>query len=558
MRIRTTMCAALLCAACFTGTTAAYGVNRPMPASLTTPAPLICIDPGHGGPFSNANANGLHERTVNLQIGLALRTKLVARGYRVIMTRTKNTALMTSDTETWNLMHGSLWAYAKDKTLYRRQSIPKDDLTARTRVANNAGADLFISIHSNGSVSHSSKGIETWASPRDAMGRKLARIVQPALAARTGRKNRGAQTADFYVLRWSNMPAILVESAFISNRSDAAFLRSSAGRGRVATGIADGVDRFFSATPFRQTLPRVSAVSQPTAAAAVSLADFPTGTDTVVLARSTCAADTPGVPALAARLGAALLLTAESTPTAATLAEISRLAPAHVILVGLDGSIDVPGTTCALQELGITSSAVQSIDANDSASLSVRIAEQMGAPGGGRAILVNELDTAAKLAAAPIAAQTGNPILLTTETTNGPAAEYLAARSGIVTSVLRLGSQYSPAAYSGLASQRTLRYKDAANLLRTLNNETYTSLATGSLVPVVTSANKPGDVLTASVHAARLHQPVVLTSDGRISPYARLYLTNKRLQTRSFWLLESGRSLPPVIDSVLTKTDCYY
>ncbi len=43
-----------------------------------------------------------------------------------------------------------------------------------------------------------------------------------------------------------------------------------------------------------------------------------------------------------------------------------------------------------------------------------------------------------------------------------------------------------------------------------------------------------------------------------MSPYARLYLTNKRVQTRSFSLLESGGSMPPIIDSMLAKADCYY
>ena len=219
MRTRAALCAALLCVATLASAPCAYAANRPDRRSLTTPTPLICIDPGHGGPFSNANANGLRERTVNLQIGLRLRDELLARGYRVIMTRTTNTALMTADTETWNLRTSTMWSYAKDNTLYRRQSIPKDDLTARTRVANEAGADLFISVHCNGAARKAAKGIETWGSPRDALGRQLARIVQSALIARTKRTDRGTHTADFYVMRWTDMPAILVESAFITNRS---------------------------------------------------------------------------------------------------------------------------------------------------------------------------------------------------------------------------------------------------------------------------------------------------------------------------------------------------
>jgi len=202
--------------------------------------------------------------------------------------------------------------------------------------------------------------------------------------------------------------------------------------------------------------------------------------------------------------------------------------------------------------------AVQSIGASDRATLSARIAEQMGAPGCGRVILVNEADDLAQMAAAPIAAWTGNPILLTSDTTVGPAAAgYLAAQTGLVGQVLRIGSRYAPAPYVGAASQRSLRYKDPARILRALNNETYTSAAAGSLAPVVVNADKPGDVLSASLHAARLHQPVVLVSGTKMSPYARLYITNKREQTRSFWLLESNSSMPPLVDALLAKADYY-
>lgn len=552
MRVRAVLSAAVLCAAFVAGAPLAHAAAQPAPACVTTAPPLICIDPGHGGPFSNANANGLKERTVNLQVGLALRDALLSRGYRVIMTRTTNTALMIRDTETWNLKNATLWDYAKDKTLYRSQSIPKDDLTARTRVANDAGADLLVSIHCNGAKSKKAKGIETWASPRDAAGKRLARAVQSALTKRTRLTNRGAKSADFYVLRWSNMPAILVECAFISNRSDAAYLKSSRGRSEIASGIADGVDAWFASTPLRQIYPRLSAGSQSDAAIAVSQLDFPLGAGTVVLARSDRATDTPGAPALAARVGGALLLASGSLPSTSTLAELARLHPSRVLLVGLEGSFDATGVARALDGSGVPASAVVSVEATDRAVLAARIAELMGAPGCGRVILVNEKDDGALMAVAPIAAWTGNPILLTSDTTVGPAAAYLDAHAGLVGQVLRVGSQFAPAPYSGQASQHSLRYADPARILRVLNNETYTASA---LSLVVTSELRPGDVLTASLHAARVQQPVVLVSGTRMSPYARLYITNKRTQTKSFWLLESRGSLPLLVDALLAKSD---
>jgi N-acetylmuramoyl-L-alanine amidase len=556
VKVRAATCAAVALAALLASALPARAAATSRPASLSSPAPLVCIDPGHGGPFSNANANHLKERTVNLQIGLELRHILVARGYRVVMTRTTNRALQTADTETWNLKRGNLWDYARDGLRYRDQSIPKDDLTARTRVANAGGADLLISIHCNGANSRRARGAETWASPRDALGRQLAGIVQKALVKRTRLKNRGAKAADFYVLRWTNAPSILVESAFISNRSDAAFLKRKAGRARIAAGIADGVDTWFARTPFRKRMPRVSAPTEAGTAVALSRADLPSAS-TVVLVRSTQAADFPGVAALAVRLGAPLLLSAESTPTQSTLDEIVRLAPGRVITVGLDRSLDTSGVASSLADAGLPSSVFESIEASDRATLSCRIAQAMGAPGSGRVILVNERDDGAQAAVAPIAALTGDPILLTRDATVGPAAEYLSAYAPAIGRVLSVGSRYKPSPSPLVAPVAILRYSDPARVALTLNKATFRSTAVGSLVPVIVSTDRPGDVLTASTHAARLGQPVVMVAGPKMSPYARLYLTNTRVQTRTFTLFDSRGSMPPIVDAILAKCDHY-
>ena len=555
MRLRPVLSTLVICIALLANAAIANAVTKPNPSSVATQAPLICIDPGHGGPFSNANANGLRERTINLQIGLALRDTLVSRGYRVIMTRTTNTALVTTDTETWNLKNSTTWDYAKDHLRYYQESIPKDDLTARTRVANRAGADLFVSIHCNGAARHSAKGTETWASPRDALGKQLAGIVQSAVIARTKRVNRGSHSTDFYVLRWANMPAILVESAFITNSSDAAFLKSSLGRSKVASGVADGVDMWFARTPFRATIPRISAATAPELAVALSRLDFPLGTANVVVVRSDRATDTPGAAALAARLGAALLLSDGPTPDATTVAEIARLRPTQVLIVGLEGSLDAQGLTRALAGAGASGSLVVPVKSADRASLAARIAELMGAPGGGRVILVHESDDAAQMAVAPIAAATGNPILLTGDTTLGAATYYLASQVGVVSKVLSVGTKHRPAPYAGAGTGRTLYYTDSSRMQRILNEETFPAGATGSLKPVIANSQVPGDVLTVSLHAARVVQPAVLLAGPSMSPYTRLYLTNKRPQTKSFLILDSGAGLPPLVDALLKKTD---
>ena len=535
----------------------ALGASPALAATKSAPAtaPLIVIDPGHGGPFSNANANGLRERVVTLQIGLALRSTLESRGYRVIMTRTTDRALQTTDTETWNLKSDqATWAYARDYTLYYRESIPKDDLTARTRVANIAGADLFISIHCNGAASKAVHGTETWASPHDAAGKTLAKIVQPALVSRSHLLDRGWHTADFYVLRWTNMPAILVESAFISNKSDAAKLKTTLTRSAIASGIADGVDTWFARDPFPRRMARASADSQAMAAAAISRTDFPLGARVVVLARANQATDAPGAAPLATRLGAPLLLSCATVPSSDTLSEIARLAPDEVVLVGLHGAFDKSGVTSALRTSRVSAN-VTMLDAADRPSLSEKIASRMGTPGTGSVMLANADDDRAIMAAAPMAARTGTPILLTDDTSVGACSAYLATQAVNTRRVVRIGSARTPAPFATSAKVVTFQYKDPAHIAYALNAETYMTKRANSLTPIVVNSSKPGDLLTAAVRGARLGQPVITLADQVMSPYTRLYITNRRSQIKTFSLIESKGSLPSIAETILAKAD---
>jgi len=183
--------------------------------------PLVAIDPGHGGWDSGAlGPTGLKEKDVNLDIGLRLDSLLKANGYRTIMTRRTDTALGPD--------LGS-------------------DLGGRVDIANNAGADIFISIHNNSSFSPSAGGSETYIytnpSPNS---RLLARLVQAKIAIEVGRYNRGVKSANFYVLRNTLMPAILVEGLFISNPSEEVMLNNPGVRQVLAQAIFEGVKEYFS------------------------------------------------------------------------------------------------------------------------------------------------------------------------------------------------------------------------------------------------------------------------------------------------------------------------
>ncbi len=176
---------------------------------------LITIDAGHGGNQPGSLAGDVVEKELNLQIALKLQVELQNRGYQVIMTRTG------------------------DETV---------DLLERTEIANNTGADLFISIHQNAFEDGSVHGIETWYHDGKAAtgSEKLATLIQSSLVRTLKAADRGIRSGDkLVVVRETIMPACLVEAGYITNENERSLLKSDEYQNKIATAIADGIDSYF-------------------------------------------------------------------------------------------------------------------------------------------------------------------------------------------------------------------------------------------------------------------------------------------------------------------------
>jgi N-acetylmuramoyl-L-alanine amidase len=206
-------------------------------------APLVAIDPGHGGSDSGAvgtlppgthtglpariDADGqtrIFEKDVTLDIAQRLNGYLRARGFPTVMTR-------TTDMAGGDVPFTTVGA----------------DLRARVDIANNAGARLFVSIHEN-ALSASATGSETYHFYYSNPGaRALAMLVHEQVLAALGLPDRGVKTAGFYVLKHTRMPAILVEGAFMTNPGEALLLADPAVRQRLAEAIGVGVARYTAA-----------------------------------------------------------------------------------------------------------------------------------------------------------------------------------------------------------------------------------------------------------------------------------------------------------------------
>lgn len=176
---------------------------------------LIVIDPGHGGSDPGAVRADVVEKIVNLDISKRLRDILIARGWQVSMTH---------DT---------------DRDVYAANDSAREELQARCDVANSAGARLFVSVHANTAGSSGVNGTTFYVSkPIDT---SLARAVQRRVVAVSGTGDDGVQRAKFYVTLHTNMPAVLIETAFMTNPTDYQLLTSNDWRQHIAQAIADGI-----------------------------------------------------------------------------------------------------------------------------------------------------------------------------------------------------------------------------------------------------------------------------------------------------------------------------
>lgn len=218
-------------------------------AHLPAPPRLIVIDPGHGGTdpgMQNAKLK-LNEKDMTLDVAWRLRKILELRGYRVLMTREKDTRFSNS---------------------------PVIDLPLRADFANKAGADLFLSIHFNavdpanaqrvtGSETYvltpqymtstqpeSNKAMRAEQNPgnrHDAANALLGYQLHRRVVTELKTSDRGYKRYRYAVLRTLNCPGALIEAAYLSHDTEAARVGAPAFRQEIAEAIAHGVQDYASA-----------------------------------------------------------------------------------------------------------------------------------------------------------------------------------------------------------------------------------------------------------------------------------------------------------------------
>ncbi|WP_042462683.1 N-acetylmuramoyl-L-alanine amidase [Neobacillus dielmonensis] len=200
----------------------------------------IYLDPGHGGADPGAQGNGLNEKDITLDIALRLQAILV-NNYENVQVRMSRTT---------------------DATV---------SLGQRTNDANTWGADFFLAIHIN-SAGSSARGYEDYIYNGLSDSSRTARIQQTIheeVIKTIQLPDRGRKKADFHVLRETKTDAVLTESGFITNPTDAALMSQPQWRQSVAQGHANGLARAFNlqlktnVAPAPTTSPAQSSQQQP-------------------------------------------------------------------------------------------------------------------------------------------------------------------------------------------------------------------------------------------------------------------------------------------------------
>lgn len=176
---------------------------------------LVVLDPGHGGEDEGCSRDGIQEKDVNLQIAFMVQAKLQEKGYQVQLTRNSDVSVALAD---------------------------------RVKTANEANADIYVSIHQNSSDALEAQGIEILYSTQNEgkASERLAKLIQKYTVQNTEAAERTIlEEEELHVIRECTMPSCLVETGFLSNTVERAKLADPEYQEQMAEGIVSGIELYF-------------------------------------------------------------------------------------------------------------------------------------------------------------------------------------------------------------------------------------------------------------------------------------------------------------------------
>ena len=192
-------------------------------ASESEPIAYVVIDPGHGGFDNGAQgiSTGVLEDELNLKVSKLLAERLETQNIKVTLTRCEDEAL--ADTK-------------------------KEDMKERRRLMHDMGADITVSIHMNKFSDRAVHGPMVFYTDGDEMSERLAECVLSNICSALELPARRINTGDYYVIRNSRIPAIIVECGFLSNPTEERKLCDDSYQMRLADAVAKGIMEFINSS----------------------------------------------------------------------------------------------------------------------------------------------------------------------------------------------------------------------------------------------------------------------------------------------------------------------
>ncbi len=217
--------AAIIIIAVCLGICAGFAVKT---ASAIDPAlPTVVVDAGHGGIDNGVVGvkSGANESDINLQIARFLKAQFTNAGFNCIMTRTTEKGL-----------------YGTSEKGFKAR-----DMQKRREIIEESGADMVISVHQNFCPLPSKRGGTVFFDKNSESGKALAQKIQDELNAlpESGAQNEILQ-GDYYMLKCTQNPSVIVECGFLSNEKDDALLNTEDYQRAVAYAIFKGAVSYYS------------------------------------------------------------------------------------------------------------------------------------------------------------------------------------------------------------------------------------------------------------------------------------------------------------------------
>ncbi len=194
--------------------------------SLATASKVIVIDPGHGGHDpGKVGSQGIYEDEINLEIGMKLKGYLEQSGATVIMTRMDDSYLEGPAGNT-----------------HKRK-----DMSFRKQVMQISEADIVVSLHQNAFTQPQVRGAQVFYYEASPQAKELAQAIQDSIGeyADPTNKRKIKSSKDYYILKESQMPGIIIECGFLTNPEEEQLLVSEAYQDKMAWAIYRGIITYF-------------------------------------------------------------------------------------------------------------------------------------------------------------------------------------------------------------------------------------------------------------------------------------------------------------------------